>query len=227
MVLQDWLSIIVGSLQNLWLELASFLPDLIGAVIVFFLGLIVAATLEKLVERVAHHLKIDVLLRKLGVEMYLNRANIELDSGHFLGKVTYWFIVLAFVLAASDILGFIALSAFINSVLFYIPNVVVAALIMITALIAANFLKGLVAASVMGVRLHAGKFLASLIWWVIFVFGLLVSLSQLGVATTIIETVVAGVIAMVALAGGLAFGLGGKDIAASVLERLRSEWDHS
>ena len=130
-------------------------------------------------------------------------------------------------MASSDILGFIALSDFIGDVLFYIPNVLVAALILIATLVAANFVRGLVSASVMGVRLHRGKFLGSLVWWVVFVFGLLVALSQLGVATNIIETVIAGVIAMLALAGGLAFGLGGKDVAASLLEKARGDWEHS
>lgn len=227
MTVQNWLNTVLESLQGLWGQLFSFLPDLVGAVIVFAVGLVVAATLERLVERVVHHLKLDSLLRKLGLEMYLNRANLELDSGHFFGKLVYWFILLSFVLASSDILGFVAVSAFISAVLFYIPNVVMAALIMIATLIAANFLRNLVGASVLGARVYGGKFLNSLTWWVVFVFGLLVTLSQLGVATTIIETVIAGLIAMIALAGGLAFGLGGKDIAASVLERLRSEWNHS
>ena len=158
--------------------------------------------------------------------MYLNRANLGLNSGHFIGKFVYWFILLAFVLAASDILGFDALSRFIGDVLFYIPNVIVAALIMIVTLIVSHFVRGLVHASVLGVRVHGGRFLVSAAWWVVFVFGSLVALSQLGVANTIIETFVAGLIAMFALAGGLAFGLGGKETAGRILEKLRGEWEH-
>ena len=135
--------------------------------------------------------------------------------------------MLAFVLAASDILGFTALSEFINSVLLYIPNVLIAALIMIAALFVANFVKALVRASVLSVRLHKGRFLGSLVWWVIFVFGLLVSLTELGVAVRIIETVITGVIAMAALAGGLAFGLGGKELAGQMLGKMRADWEQS
>lgn len=226
MILQNWVDILLGSLRGLWLELAYFLPDLIGAVVVLLIGLLVAAGLERLMERVIYHIKIDNLLRKTGLEMYLHRANLELNAGYFLGKVIYWFVLLAFVLASSDILGFVALSGFISDVLFYIPNVVVAALIMIAALIAANFVRGLVNASVMGARVHRGKFLSAWAWWVVVIFGLLVALSQLGVASTIVETIVAGAIAMLALAGGLAFGLGGKDVAARMLEKARSDWEH-
>ena len=226
MIVQNWVDILISSLQGLWLEVLSFLPSLVGAVLVFVIGLVVAAGLDKLVERLVYHLKLDNLLRKLNLETYLNRANLELNSGHFFGKVVYWFILLAFILAASDILGFTALSRFIGDVLFYIPNVIVAALIMVATLIAANFLKGLVRASVLGARLHKGKFLGSLAWWVVFIFGVLVTLAQLGVASTIVETVIAGLIAMLALAGGLAFGLGGKDVAARLFEKARGEWEH-
>ncbi len=226
MLVQNWVDILLSSLQGLSLEVVSFVPSLLGAVVVVIVGLIVAVGLEKLVERIIYHLKLDTLLRKLGVEMYLNRANLELNAGHFIGKFVYWFILLAFALAASDILGFNALSRFIGDVLFYIPNVIVAALIMIVTLIASHFVRGLVRASVLGVRVHGGKFLVSIAWWVVFVFGSLVALAQLGVANTIIETFVAGLIAMFALAGGLAFGLGGKDTAGKILERLRGDWEH-
>ena len=223
---QTWIAILVGSLQGLWLQFISFVPSLIGAVVLFAFGLAISAALGKLVEKAVYYLKIDHWLRKFGLEVYLNRANLELNAGYFLSRLVYWFILLGFVLAASDVLGFQALSGFIAEVLLYIPNVVLAALILIVALIAANFVKGLVRASVLSARLHKGKFLGSLVWWVIFVFGLLVSLSQLGIASDIIETVITGVIVMLALAGGLAFGLGGKDAAAEVINRAKSEWNN-
>lgn len=224
--IQNWFGILAGSLQNLWLQLVSFVPSLMGAIVVFVVGLVVSVFLEKAVERIVYYLGIDNWLRKAGLEIYLNRANLELNSGYFLGRLVYWFILLGFVLAASDILGFVVLSAFIAEVLLYIPNVIVAGLILMAALVAANFVKGLAKVSVMGARLHKGKFLGSLVWWVVFIFGLLVSLSQLGIASDIIETVVTGVIVMLALAGGLAFGLGGKDAAAGVINRMKSDWEH-
>lgn len=226
MTFQEWLDVINQSLQNLWLQLLSFLPELLGAAIVLIVGLIVAAGLEKIAERVVHYLKLDSLLRKLGVEVYFHRANIELNSGYFLGKLVYWFMAIVFVLAASDILGFASLSVFLGEVLLYIPQVIVAFLILAAAVIVAGFLKKLAAASVLSAKLHAAKFVGSLAWWAVIIFGLLTAISQLGVATDIINTLITGVIVMVALAGGLAFGLGGKDEAALLLKRLRQEWEH-
>ncbi len=225
MTAQQWLDVVNQSLQNLWLQALGILPDLIGAIIILIIGLIVAAGLDKIMEGLVRYLKIDSLLRKLGVETYLHRANLELNTGNFLGKVVYWFMIIVFVLAAADVLGFTALSVFLGTVLLYIPQVIVAFLIALATVVIAGFLKKLVAASVLSTRLHAAKFLGSLTWWSIMIFGLLAAVSQLGVATDIINTVVTGIVIMFALAGGLAFGLGGKSEAARILKDMRSEWE--
>ncbi len=227
MVAQNWVNVLVGSLQNLWQMVVAFLPALVGALLVLIVGLIVAAGLERLVERLVYYLKLDALLRKLGVEMHLERANLELNAGRFLGRVVYWFILIAFFLASSDILGFTALSGFLGDVLLYIPNVIVAALIVFAAVVVANFLKGLVLASVLGARLHAAKFLGLLAWWTVVVFGLLTAAVQLNIAVAVINTVITGVVAMLALAGGLAFGLGGRDAAMRWIEKLEGEVNHN
>ncbi len=226
MVIESWLNVLRASIQNLWLTVAGFLPALIGALIVFIVGLIVAAVLDRLVERLVYYLKLDGLLRRLGVEAIVERANIKLNSGKFLGRLVYWFFVLAFLLAASDILGFFTLSGFLRDVLSYVPEVLVAILILLATLVLANFLRGLVRASVMGANMHHAKGLGAITWWVVFIFGFLTALVQLGVAVSIINTLITGLIAMLALAGGLAFGLGGKEMASKTLENLRSEFDH-
>jgi hypothetical protein len=216
----------MSSLQALWQVVVQALPAIIGAVVVLVIGLIVAAVLERLVERLVYYLKVDALLRKLGVEMYLERAGLDLNAGHFIGRVFYWFVLIGFFLAASDILGFAALSGFLSDVLLYIPNVVIASLIVLVALVAANFLRGLAVASVMGARLHAAKFLGAVTWWVVMIFGFLTAAVQLNIAVSVINTVITGLIAMFALAGGLAFGLGGREAASRWISRLESEMMH-
>ena len=226
MVIESWLNVLRASLQNLWLTVANFLPSLLGALVVLIVGLIVAAVLDRIVERMVYYLKLDALLRKLGLEQVVHRANMKLDSGHFLGRLVYWFFVLAFLLAASDILGFFTLSNFLRDVLTYVPNVLVAVLILLAALVLANFLRGLVRASVMSANLHNATGLGAVAWWVVVIFGFLTALVQLGVAVSIINTLITGLIAMMALAGGLAFGLGGKDYASEMLKSVKDELDH-
>ncbi len=226
MTVQTWIDTLARSLQDLWLQVIGFLPNLIGAIIVIVIGAIVATGLERLVERVIYYLKLDTLLRQLGVESYLDRANVRLNAGHFLGQVVYWFFILVFLLAASDILNFTALSGFIQDVLNYIPNVIIAALILLASLVVAHFLRGLIRTSVMGARLHAAKTLGTIAWWGVVVFGFLTALTQLGVAVQIINTLITGLVAMLAIAGGLAFGLGGKEHASDWLTKMREELNH-
>lgn len=221
MVIQDWTAVIIGSLQNLWSGAIGTLGSIIGALIVLLIGLIVAAGLGTLVERVVNLVKLDKALVGLGLQEYFNRAGISLNSSKFFGKIVYWFFVIVFLLAASDILGFYSLSNFLRETLLYIPNVVVAVLIMLAAVVIANFLKRVVHASVKTARLHASKFLASLTWWSVIVFGFFAALSQLGIAVSIINSLVTGFVAMLAIAGGIAFGLGGKEYAAHLLSKFR------
>lgn len=220
----DFAGTTVSSLEALWATLLSFLPNLIGALVVFIIGLVVAAVLERVVERVVYYLKVDTLLRRAGVEPYFEQANLKLNLGHFIGKVVYWFIAIVFLLAASDILQFASFSVFLRTTLIpFIPNVLVAVLIVLASLVAANFLRRLVVAAINSARMHHAKGLGTLTWWVVFVFGFLSALLQVGVAVGIINTLITGIIAMLALAGGLAFGLGGRDRAARFLEKLSSD----
>ncbi len=221
MIIQDWASVIIGSLQNLWIGTMSTVGNILGALVVLLIGLIVAAGLGTLVERLISVVKLDKALNGLGLQEYFNRAGVSLNSGKFFGKIVYWFFVVVFLLAASDILGFYSLSNFLRETLLYIPNVVVAVLIMLAAVVIANVLKKLVQASVKGAKLHASNFLGSLTWWSVTIFGFFAALSQLGVAVQIINAVVTGFVAMLAIAGGIAFGLGGKDYASSLVSKLR------
>ncbi len=222
MVIQDWVSVIVTSLQNLWVGAINVLGDIVGALIVLIIGLIVASGLGALVERVVGVIKLDKLLIGLGVEEYFERAGLSLNSGRFLGRLVYWFLVVVFLLAATDILGLFTLSNFLKEVAAFIGrNVIGAVLIMLAAVVVGNFLRNLVRASVKSARLHAANFLGSLTWWAVVIFGFFAALAQLGIAVSILNSIVTGFVAMLALAGGIGFGLGGKEYAAHLISKLR------
>jgi len=221
MVVQNWTDVVVASLQNVWLQFANFLPGLIGALIVLIIGLIVAAGLGALVEKIFEALRLDLFLEKLGLKPHFERAGLRLRGSYFLGRLVYWFIVIAFLLAACSNLGLYALSNFLGAVLGYLPNVIAAVLIMLASVVLANFIRRVVTASVLSAKLHAAHFLGTLTWWAIVIFGFLAALTQLQIAVTIIQSIVTGFIAMLALAGGLAFGLGGREYATHLLGRLR------
>src|SRR3989344_2799341 len=130
---ETWGDTIVASLQQVWTSVANFVPFLVGAVLVFIIGWIIAVSLGKLVEQVVRALKVDHLLSKLDMERAMERAGWKLNSGAFLGALVKWFLIIVFLLAAANILGLQAVSDFLRDVLLYIPNVAVAALILIIA----------------------------------------------------------------------------------------------
>lgn len=221
MIVQSWTDVVVGSLQNLWWGVVSFLPNIVGALVVLVIGLIVAAGLAALVEKILEGVRLDTFLEKIGLKPIFERAGLKLRAAYFFGKLVYWFVIIAFLLAVADSLQLYALSSFLTAILNYLPNVLAAVLIMLAALVLAHFLRRLVTASVMSAKLHSGPFLGTVTWWAITVFGFLTALAQLNIAAQIIQTIVTGFIAMLALAGGLAFGLGGKDYANHLLNKLK------
>lgn len=226
-LIQSWSDITLKALQDLWVQALNILPLILGALIVFVIGLIVASILEMVVIKVIRLLKLDNLLIRSGVEEYLKRGGLRVDTGKFFGKIIYWFVVLASVLATSSILNFYAFSNFLNSILFiHIPNIIVAVLILLAALIMAGFLKSIIKVSVAGAQIEGAGFLASLAWWTIVIFGFLAALMQLNIAGNLFNTILSGIVAMIALAGGIAFGLGGKDHASHFLSKMKDQLEN-
>lgn len=219
----NWLDILTSSFQASWVGVIGFVPNIIGAIIVFIIGWIIAVGLGKLVKQVVDAIKVDQLLEKMGVKEVLEKANLRLDSGAFVGALVRWFLIIVFLLAVTEILRLPEVTGFLRDVLLYIPNIIIAVVIMLAAVLLANVLHRIVKATVSAAGLASADFLATLTRWAIFVFAFLAALIQLGIAPALINTLITGLIAMLAIAGGLAFGLGGKDYASQLIEKVRRD----
>jgi len=217
------IEILIDSFGELWKSFFSFIPTLLAALIVFIVGWLISIFLGKLANRIICGIKLDLLLTKLGAKKALAKAKLKLDSGKFFEELVKWFFIIVFLMTTVDILGLREVTLFLKSILFYLPNVFIAAIVLLAATIVSSFVYRLVRASADAAGLASSGAVAGIAKWSILIFGFIMALVQLGIATTLIQTIVIGLIAMVALAGGLAFGLGGKDQAARVLERLRQD----
>jgi len=162
MYVQDLSYTVANSLNDLWLEFIPFALNLVLALVVFVFGLMIAAILGAFVERIFDTVKLDSFLAGLGIEPYFERAGLRLHASRFLGQIVNWFLIIAFLLASSDILGLAAFSEFLQRVLNYLPNVLIAALIMLAAIVLANFVRRVVSSSVKSAKLHGGNFLGIL-----------------------------------------------------------------
>lgn len=223
MVLQTWAEVVTASLQTLWSGFMSFLPNLLGAVIVFIIGWLIAVLLGKLAGQIINTLRIDQILAKMGFKRSLEKANLKLDSGRFIDELVKWFFIIVFLMAATDILNLTEVTDFLKQVLLYIPQLIIAVLILLAAVLIANFLQKVVKASVEAAGLGSSDFLAAVTKWAVLIFAILAALLQLGVVPSLIQTLFTGLIAALVIGFGLAFGLGGKDIAMQILDKLKRD----
>jgi len=224
MILKNWSDVLAQSFQDLWLGVISFVPNLVIAVIIFIAGWVVGSLLGRVVSQIVKSLKVDNALRSAGTESLLNRAGFRLNSGKFLGGLVKWFVIVAFLVASFDVLGLDQVNDFLQQVvLLYLPRVIVAVLILLVAALIAEAMESLVKGSAKAAEVKSANFLGNVTKWAIWVFAILMALYQLGVAAAFVQTLFTGFVVALALASGLAFGLGGKDSATKVLKKLEGE----
>ncbi|MFH0852153.1 MAG: hypothetical protein V1845_00915 [bacterium] len=207
---------------NLWEGFFATLLNILGALIVFFIGWAIAVGLQKLVVQILRAIKIDQLLEKVGAGEALQKAGLKLDVANWIGFLVKWFLIFGFLLAAVDILGLTGVSNFLGAVLAFIPNIIVAAVILVVGVWGAGVLQKLVLASIAASHIKSAAFVGTLVKWSVLVFTFIGAIDQLKIFP-LLNTLITGLIAMLAIAGGLAFGLGGKEQASRMLGKMRDE----
>lgn len=220
---QTWGEAITVSLLTLGERLANFLPSFLGALLVFLAGWIIAVTMGKLAEKLMKTARIDRAMEKIGLSYQVAGSKTKWSISEFFGGLVKWFLILVFLMAATDILKLSQVTEFLNRIILYIPNVVVSVVILAIVVMVGNFVYDVVKGSTKAAGVMSATFLAAISKWAIVIFGVFAALIQLGIASSLVSTIFIGLVAMLSLAGGLAFGLGGKDEAKMILEKLREE----
>jgi len=197
----------------------TYIPQLIGGLSVLLIGLIVAAAFKKIVL---------MLFRVLKLEKWLEEAGIAREKSlgiwtELTAELIRWTVVIIFLIPAAEIWGVPRVTEVLNKVLVYLPNVFIAAIVGLVGAVAANFSSDIVRQGSIALGSKSANALAVVTYYAIMFFTALVILNQLGIASDLIRILFTGIVAMLAIAGGLAFGLGGKDMARDVLEQLRKK----
>jgi hypothetical protein len=214
---------IASSLQDLYARFIGFLPNFLVAVIILVIGWVVASFVASLLKQVLHSAKLDEIGDKLGLDEVSSRTGVKMSVSGTIAWLVKWFLLVAVFLAAADILQLTEVSEFLNQVLLYIPNVIAGAAILLVGTMVARFLANLVRHSVKAAGLVSADLLATVTQWSVMIFTVLATLDQLKVAQAFVQTLFTGIIAMLAIAGGLAFGLGGRDHATKVLDKVERD----
>jgi hypothetical protein len=215
----NWGDAVTSAILNVGYGVLNFIPKLFIALVIFAIGWVLAVLIERLVESVFKALKVDSLLKSAGLEEVVKRSGYNLNSGLFVGSLVKWYVIVVFLIASFDLLDLDRVNSFLTDVLNYLPQVIVAVLILMVAVIVANAMHRIVVASARAGHVRSAELLGRITKWSILIFALLVALTNLGVAPRLIEIVVMAVFAGAALALGLAFGLGGKNVAEKLIER--------
>lgn len=222
--MDQWLEVTLSSLQRGLESIILFLPKLIGALIVFFVGLLISNLIGNWVSRILKSLRVDRAFERTGWKDALERSGIKISISSFLGSVVLkWILVLLFLMAAIETLGFVQFSIFLGKIVAWLPNLVVSIGIFIAAVVVAEILEKLIKATAKKMGVSLAGVLASIVKGSIYIFSGFAILLQLGVAQEIVKAVVYGIVFTVSLALGLAFGLGGKETAARWLEELEKK----
>jgi hypothetical protein len=220
----DWIQLTSNAVKGLWVGFIDFIPKVIGAIIVFLIGWLIAVVIGRIIAEILRRIKFNRIFENGSWKRALEKAEIKVDVSSFIGAIFKWVLVIVFLLAAVEILGLVQFASFLQNVLNYLPNVIVASAIFVAAVIIADILEKIVRAAVESARIGYGHIVGVIVRWSIWIFAILAILVQLKVTPSLIQIILQGVIGLVVIAGGLAFGLGGKEVAAEILQNLRRKF---
>jgi len=223
-MIEEWYQTTYDSLLGLWKGFLSFIPSLLAAIIVFVIGWFIAEVIGKIVARILKVLKLNQIFDRANWKEALEAAEIKVNISEFIGGICKWVLVIVFLSASVEILGLKGFADLLHQLIAWLPNLIVAVAIFVVAVIIADILNRLIKASVQKIGLKYGGFLSALIRWAIYIFAIVAILGQLRIEMAnwiadILKIAVGGVV----LAGALAFGLGGKDAAAKLIEDLKKK----
>jgi hypothetical protein len=216
----SWGDVFNTSLQSLWFGFVQFAPRLILAIVLFIIGWVLGSLISKAIQQVFTSLKIDTLFASIGADHFFKKAGMNLNSGYFVGEVVRWFVIIVFLLPSLSLVGLTDVTAFLSQgVLGFLPQVIIAAFVLIIAAIVSEGLAKLVLATAKSVNLKSAHFLSVVSKYAVWIFAIIIALGKLGLGDYM-SILFTGLVAMLALSGALAFGLGAKDAAGRFISKL-------
>lgn len=218
-VVTNWGEAVLTSLGNALNLILTFIPKLIGFLIILLIGWLIASAVSKAVVFLLRKIGFDNMANRIGLTRMEQRMGMRLDPAGVLGKIVYWFVLLIFLIPAVDSLGLTSVSNILNSIIAYIPNVFVAIIVLFLGTLLATFVADIVRGATSSANVGSPSVFAGIARWAIIGFSALIALEQLQIAPALMNILFTAIIGAVAIAFGLAFGLGGQETARRLLAR--------
>ncbi len=227
MMVHTWTGVLQDSFQGLWQGVIMYIPNIVVALIIVLIGWAIGMLLDKAIMRFFKLVNFDEALRRVGLDRLVRRSGNELNSGAFVGGLVKFFVIVAFLVAACDVLGLTQVTAFLSQiVLGYLPELIISVLILLVGAVVGDVVGRIVTGSAKTASVTSAHLLGKVAKWAVWIFAILVALSQMGIAAAFIQTIFTGFVVALSLALGLSFGLGGQQAASDTIQKIRSEIAH-
>jgi Mechanosensitive ion channel, conserved TM helix len=221
--MQQQLDIIVTSLTSFWTQMAGFVPQLIAALVLLFVGWIVARVVRSGIVKLLNLLHFDDLAQKSGIEAFLKEGDLDVSLSRLIASLVYWLLILVVIVMVSNSLGLHVVADLFNRIVLYIPNIVVAILVLVFGAVLSRFINRVIFAYLNNIGIQGALTISTISEYAILVFVFFIALEQLQIASELITAAFSIAFGAFALAFAIAFGLGGKEWAAGLIARMHDK----
>lgn len=218
--MQQQFDVIVASFTTFWTQLAGFVPQLIAALVLLFVGWLLANLVHTGVLKLLDVLKFDALAEKTGIEAFLKQGQLDLSLSRILAKLAYWIVIFVVIVVVANSLGLHMVADLFNKIVLYIPNVIVAILVLVFGVLVARFINRMMFAYLNNMGVQGSLTLSTLSEYGVIIFVVFVALEQLDIGTDLLTAAFQIGFGAIGLAFALAFGLGGREWAAGIIKKL-------
>lgn len=215
--ISDWGSTMMASLTAAFAMLFSAIPKILGFAIILIVGWLLASLIEKAIAAVLRAVKFNELSTRSGFAGFVNKMGADTDASGLIAAIAKWFVRLIALVVAFDALGLPAVSDVLRQLLLWLPNLVVALVVLVIGGLAAAALSRIVRGATAEAGLDNPDLLAKVASIAVWAFAIVVAVNQIGIATTLVNTLFMAIVGAVALALGLAFGLGARETAGEIV----------
>jgi|SRR6185369_14175098 hypothetical protein len=215
----DWSEAILTSLAGGLVMFFAAIPKIIGFAVILVLGWLLSGLIARLAARLLRAVRFNELAERSGFGNFVRNIGVQMDCAGFLAEVAKWFMRLIVLVVAFDALGLPAVSDVLRQLLLWLPNLAVGIVVLVIGGLLANAAAGVVRGATASAGFRHPELLANVARASVWIFAIIVAVNQIGIAQELVNTIFMGAVALVVIALGLSFGLGGRDIAANMLRR--------
>lgn len=221
--MRDQFDLILDSLQSSWFQIAAYLPRILTAIVLLILGWLIARTVQRVVVRLLRLVRLEAAAEQTGVDDFLVRGGVRFTVVTLIGEIFYWGLLLIFAVAVFNLIGLTMSPESVARLTSYVPNVMAALVVLIFGSLGARLIRGLVVAYLGNVGVKGSERIGYLVQAALVAFVMLLALEQLRIDVKLLASAFQLAFGGICLALAIAFGLGGRNWAESILERTWSK----